>query len=170
MSLSMYQASVPVLVRALNNLGAVLGKAEAHAEERGIAPEILLQARLFPDMLALTRQVQIATDMAKNAVSRLAGADLVPFADDETSFAQLRDRIARAIAHVEGFDAAAIDGSETRAIHLKTGGREVQLDGQSYLLQFVLPNVFFHSTVAYALLREAGVVLGKNDFLGPVTA
>lgn len=167
MSLSMYQASVPVFVRALANLKHVLQKGEAHASGHGIAPEVLLQARLFPDMFPLLRQVQIATDMCKNGAARLAGAEPVPFPDDETSFAQLYARIDRAIEVLQGFQPGQIDGSEGRPVSFMTRSNgELKFDGQSYLLGFVLPNLYFHASIAYALLREAGVVLGKNDFLG----
>lgn len=167
MSLSMYQASVPVFVRALSNLKHVLQKGEAHASERGIAPEVLLQSRLFPDMFPLLRQVQIATDMCKNGIARLAGVDAVPFPDEEKTFAELVARIDRAIEVVQSFDAAKIDGSETRPVSFmtRTNG-EMKFDGQGYLLGFVLPNLYFHSSITYALLREAGVQLGKTDFLG----
>ncbi|MGN6512416.1 MAG: DUF1993 domain-containing protein [Lysobacteraceae bacterium] len=167
MSLSMYQASIPVFVRALGNLRHVLRKGEAHAAERGIAPEVLLQARLFPDMLPLLRQVQIATDMCKNGAARLAGVEPVPFPDDESDFAGLYARLDRAIEVLKGFRAEQIDGSEDRPVSFMTRNNgELKFDGQSYLLGFVLPNLYFHAAIAYALLREAGVALGKTDFLG----
>ena len=167
MSLSMYQASVPVFVRALSNLKHVLQKGEAHAADKGIAPEVLLQSRLFPDMLPLVRQVQIATDMCKNGAARLAGVEPVPFPDEEATFAELVARIDRAIEVLRGFDAAQIDGSEGRPVSFMTRSNgEMKFDGQSYLLGFVLPNLFFHSSITYALLREAGVPLGKADFIG----
>ena len=167
MSLSMYQASIPVFVRALGNLRQVLQKGEAHAAERGIAPEVLLQARLFPDMFPLLRQVQIATDMCKNGAARLAGVEPVPFPDDETGFAQLFARIDRAIEVLQGFRPEQIDGSEGRAVSFmtRTNG-EMRFDGQSYLLGYVLPNLYFHCSISNALLRQAGVPLGKADFLG----
>ena len=167
MSLSMYQASVPVFVRALSNLKHVLQKGEAHAAEKGYAPEVLLQARLFPDMLPLVRQVQIATDMCKNGVARLAGVDPVPFPDEEKTFAELVARIDRALEVLQSFDAAKIDGSETRPVSFmtRTNG-EMKFDGQGYLLGFVLPNLFFHCTTAYNILREAGTDIGKQDFIG----
>ena len=167
MSLSMYQASAPVFLRALHNLRAVLNKGEAHAIDKGYDPAVLLQTRLIPDMLPLVRQVQIATDMAKNGCARLAGVEPLAFADDETTFAQLYARIDRALDYIKGFNAAQLDGSETRAVSFMTRNNgEMKFDGQSYLLHFVLPNLFFHSTTAYALLREAGVALGKADFMG----
>lgn len=167
MSLSMYQASVPVFARALSNLKHVLQKGEAHAAEKGYAPDVLLQSRLFPDMLPLVRQVQIATDMCKNGVARLAGVDPVPFPDEEATFAQLVARIDRALEVVQSFTPAQIDGSEGRPVSFMTRANgEMKFDGQSYLLGFVLPNLYFHSTVTYALLRQAGVPLGKVDFIG----
>ncbi|MFT3897161.1 MAG: DUF1993 domain-containing protein [Thermomonas sp.] len=167
MSLSMYQASVPVFVRALGNLRAVLQKGEAFATGKNIEPSVLLDSRLIADMFPLTKQVQIATDMAVRGSSRLAGAEPPSFPDTETDFAGLYARIDRALEVVRGFDAAQLDGSEDRAITVPRRGRDpMQLDGQSYLLQFILPNLFFHSSIAYAILREAGLALGKDDFLG----
>lgn len=167
MALSMYQASIPVFVRALSNLKHVLQKGEAHATEHGYSPDVLLQARLFPDMLPLVRQVQIATDMCKNGAARLAGVDPVPFPDEEKTFPELIARIDRALGVLQGFDAAKLEGSESRPVSFmtRTNG-EMKFDGQGYLLTFVLPNLYFHSSIAYALLREAGVPLGKTDFLG----
>jgi hypothetical protein len=166
MSISMYQASVPIFVRALTNLRAVLQKGEAFANEKGFAPEVLLQTRLIADMLPLSRQVQIATDMAKNGACRLAGIDAPKFEDDETTFAQLYARIDRAIQVIQDLPAASIDGSESRAITLQMRTGELKFQGQSYLLDFVLPNLFFHATTSYAILREAGVQIGKTDFIG----
>ena len=167
MAISMYQASVPVFTRALRNLRAVLQKGEAFADERGFAPEVLLQMRLIADMLPLARQIQIATDMAKNGACRLAGIDPPKFEDDETTFPQMYARIERAIAVIEGVEAGSIDGSEARPVSFmtRTNG-EMKFDGQGYLLTFVLPNLYFHSSITYALLREAGVPLGKTDFIG----
>ena len=166
MTLSMYQASVPVFLRALNNLQHVLRKGEAHAEARKYESSLLLQSRLTVDMLPLTRQVQIATDMAKNCCARLAGVDPLKFDDNETSFAELYARIDRAIEYIKSFKADQIDGSETRAITLKLRSGEQHFEGQGYLLHYVIPNVFFHCTTAYAILREAGADLGKADFIG----
>ncbi|WP_267226455.1 DUF1993 domain-containing protein [Dyella silvae] len=166
MTLSMYQASVPVFLRALNNLQHVLRKGEAHAEARKYESSLLLQSRLTVDMLPLTRQVQIATDMAKNCCARLAGVDPLKFDDNETSFAELHARIDRAIEYIKSFKADQIDGSETRAITLKLRSGEQHFEGQGYLLHYVIPNVFFHCTTAYAILREAGADLGKADFIG----
>ncbi|WP_114239648.1 DUF1993 family protein [Dyella sp. C9] len=166
MTLSMYQASVPVFLRALHNLQHVLRKGEAHAEARKYEPSLLLQSRLTPDMLPLTRQVQIATDMAKNGCARLAGVEPLKFEDNETSFTELHARIERAIEYIKNFKADQIDGSETREITLKMRTGEQHFEGQGYLLHFVLPNLFFHCTTAYAILREAGADLGKPDFIG----
>jgi hypothetical protein len=166
MTMSMYQASVPVAVRALNNLSAVLKKGHAHAQGKQVEDATLLQTRLVPDMLPLVRQVQIACDMATRGIARLAGAEPAAFEDNETTFAQVYDRIERAIAYVKGFTAEQIDGSETRAIHLKMRSGELHFEGQAYLLDFVLPNLFFHCTTAYNILREAGTDIGKQDFIG----
>jgi len=166
MSLSMYDASVPVFVRALRNLDQVLAKGEAHARDKGADPDTLLQSRLIFDMLPLVRQVQIATDMATRGASRLAGVEPRSVEDNETTFEQLHARIAAAIAHLEGFTPAQLEGSETRAVSFKTRAGELKFDGQGYLLTYVLPNLYFHATTAYNLLRRNGVGIGKTDFLG----
>ncbi len=168
MTLSMYQTAVPVTVRALENLAHVLKKGAEHAAAKSVADQTLLQTRLIPDMLPLVKQVQIATDMAKNGVARLAGVEPMKFDDTETTLDELQARIARAVEYIKTFAPEQIDGSETRAISLTTRNGELHFDGQSYLLHFVLPNVFFHCTTAYNILREAGAELGKQDFLGKV--
>jgi hypothetical protein len=164
--ISMYVASVPVLARALRNLAAVLRKGEAHATARNLDPAVLLGYRLAPDMFPLTRQVQIACDMAKGCVARLAGADVPSYADDEQTFADLQARIEKTLAFIESFQPAQIDGSEARTVTLKMRSGERSFQGLPYLLDFVLPNVYFHSTTTYAILRHCGVELGKADFLG----
>lgn len=166
MSITMYQTTVPVLVRALTNLSGVLTKGAEHAKERNIAEEVLLNTRITPDMFPLVRQVQIATDMAKGAAFRLAGEEAPKMEDNETTFEQLQARIASVIGMLNGFTPAQIDGSEGRDITLKMRAGDVHFKGQPYLLQFVLPNVYFHCTTAYAILRGVGVVLGKSDFVG----
>lgn len=166
MTLSMYQASVPVFVRALSNLAHVLKKGEAHAQAKGIAHEVLLQSRLYPDMFPLTRQVQIATDMVKNGVARLAGVEAPKFEDNETTFAELDARIERAIAFLGSLKPAQVDGSESRAIHVPRRSGALDLQGQPYLLDYVFPNFFFHCTTAYDILRHGGVEIGKMDFIG----
>ncbi len=167
MNLSMHQASVPVFLRALDNLRGVLAKGEAHASDKGFEPGALLQTRLAPDMFPLLKQVQIATDLAKNGAARLAGVEPLKFEDDETTFAQLYARIDRAVDYIGAFTAEQVDGSESRTITISTRSNgELKFDGQSYLLHFILPNLFFHSTTAYAILRQSGVALGKLDFIG----
>ena len=166
MTFSMYDASIPVFLRTLRNLDHVLAKGEAHARDKGAEPDLLLQTRLIFDMLPLVRQVQIATDMAKNGAARLAGVDPLRFEDDETTFAQLHARIARAVAYIEAFTPAQLEGSQTRAISFMSRRGERRFEGQAYLLDFVLPNLYFHVTTAYNLLRQSGVAIGKADFLG----
>jgi hypothetical protein len=168
MSISMYQASVPAFLQMLNSLSAILDKAEAHAAERKIEPSVLLGWRLAPDMFALARQVQIATDHAKGCCARLAGVEVPKYPDDETTFEGLRSRIARTIEFVQGFEAGDIDGSEQREITLTAGSRELHFSGQQYLVSFALPNFYFHVTTAYAILRHCGVPIGKRDFLGAI--
>ena len=167
MTLSMHQASVPVFIRALSNLRHVLALGEAHATARGFDPGLLVQARLTPDMLPLVRQVQIACDMAMRGCARLAGVEPEAVPDDETVFASLYARIDRASEHAMSYTAGQIDGSESRKIVLKMRNDvELEFSGQDFLLQFVLPNLFFHTTTAYAILRQSGVALGKMDFMG----
>lgn len=168
MTLSMYKASVPVFVHALRQLKHVLRTGEAYAQEKGFEPGVLVQTRLFPDMFPLVRQVQIATDMVKNGVARLAGVDPLKFEDNETSFDELYVRIDRAVDYLGTFGPEQIDGSEGRPITVTTRARgELKFDGQTYLLGFVLPNLYFHAATAYGILRHSGVPLGKADFLGP---
>ncbi len=167
-TLSMYQASIPVFLRALQNLRHILEKGEAHARERGDDPAILLQARLYEDMLPLVRQVQIATDTAKFCPARLAGVESPRFEDVETTFDELYARLDAVADYLRTFDEAALQGSETRAVTLSTRTRgDLHFDGRGYLFGFALPNLFFHVTTAYAILRHNGVPLGKLDYLGP---
>ena len=166
MTLSMYQASAPVFIRALGNLTHVLKKGEAHAKAKNVTDEALLQTRLIIDMLPLIKQVQIACDMATRGMARLAGVEPQSFEDNETTLTQAYDRIARATDYIKSFTPEQIDGSETRAIHLKMRSGELNFEGQAYLLHFLIPNVFFHCTTAYNILREAGTEIGKMDFVG----
>ncbi|MCY1518178.1 hypothetical protein D9M68_528870 [compost metagenome] len=166
MSLSMYQACVPVFTRQLNNLSTILGIAAAHAETRKIDPSVFLNARLAPDMFPLSRQVQIACDGAKGGIALLAGIEAPSHADDETTFAELQARIAKTLAFLQGVDAAQVDGSEERTVTLKRRDKETHFQGQAFLLDHVLPNFYFHLTTAYAILRHNGVEIGKRDFLG----
>jgi hypothetical protein len=166
MSLSMYQASIPVFVKQLGNLSAILKKAEEHATARKIEPEVFINARLAPDMFPLSRQVQIATDGAKGGAARLAGVEVPSYPDTEKTFAELQARIAKTIEFLNTFKAQQIDGAEERKVTLKLRGQETTFLGQPYLLNFVLPNLFFHITTTYAILRHNGVDIGKRDFLG----
>jgi len=166
MSLSMYQASVPVFMRQLRNLSALLDKGLAHAGATGLDPAELVAARLAPDMLPLSSQVQIASDNAKGCAARLAGIEVPRWEDKEQTLAELQARIARTQDFLQGFEPGQIDGSETREITLKLRDREVKFSGQDYLLSFALPNFFFHMVTAYDLLRHKGVPLGKRDYLG----
>jgi hypothetical protein len=168
MTISMYQASVPVFQQGLAALSGVLDKAAAHAAARKIDPAVLLQTRLFPDMFPLTRQVQIAADFAKGCPARLAGVENPSYADEETTIDALKARLDKTSAFLKTLTAAQIDGSETRDIALKIAGNEVTFKGQTYLLHFALPNFYFHSTAAYAILRSCGVEIGKRDFIGQV--
>jgi hypothetical protein len=165
MPLSMSQASAPVFLQGLKGLSGVLAKASAQAEARKIDQSAYLQARLYPDMLPMTRQVQIACDFAKGAVARLAGADMPTYEDTETSFAELKARIDKTMAYIAGIDPKAIDGSEDKDIVLVRRGETFTFKGQPYLLEQALPNFWFHVTTAYAILRHNGVEIGKKDFL-----
>jgi hypothetical protein len=166
MSLSMYQASVPVFVRALDHLSHVLGKGGEHAAAKGVSDEVLLNTRLIPDMLPLVKQVQIACDMATRGCARLAGAEPKSFEDNETTLAQVQARIQAAIDYAGSFTQEQIDGSEDREIVLKMRSGELRGTGQRYLLNFILPNLFFHCATAYDILRQAGADIGKSDFIG----
>jgi uncharacterized protein len=166
MQISMYRASVPVFARALRNLIAILKKGDAHATARKIDATVLLNYRLAPDMFALTRQVQIATDMAKGCVSRLAGVEIPAYEDKEASFGELMARIERCIAYLESFKPGQIDGTEDKTIVLKRPTGDVSYPGLQYLLEYVTPNVYFHCASTYAILRHCGVDVGKKDFIG----
>ena len=166
MTLSMYQASVPVYLQYLNATSGVLDKGAAFAESRKIDPATLLQARLYPDMHPLVKQVQIFTDQATRGISRLAGVEPPSFPDTENSFSELKARIEKAAVHVNGFKPEQIDGSEGRDIVMKTPRGDLNFKGQQYLLAFSLPNFFFHATTTYSILRHVGVDIGKMDFMG----
>ncbi|MDR3438386.1 DUF1993 domain-containing protein [Telmatospirillum sp.] len=166
MSLSMYQASVPVFLRGLANLSAILDKAAVYAEARKIDPAVLINARLAPDMFPLSRQVQIVSDVVKGGMARLAGVAIPAFADTETTFSELKDRIAKTRDFISGLKAAQIDGTEDKNIVHPMHSGDLCLPGQAYLLSFVLPNFFFHVTTAYGILRHNGLDVGKKDYLG----
>ena len=168
MSISMYQASVPVFDRNLGNLAAILTKAAAWAETRKIDPAVLLASRLAPDMFALSRQLQIACDFGKGTCARLAGVEVPKYEDNEANFADFQARIAKTRQFIGGFKAAQIDGSEDRQINLKAGPRELSFKGLPYLTGYALPNFFFHYTTSYAILRHNGLDLSKTDFIGAV--
>lgn len=166
MALSIYDVTVPVFAKMLPALKNVLKKGEADAEARKIDPQVFLQARLAPDMFALTRQVQIATDQVKGGLSRLAGIEVPSWSDDEASFAELYTRIDKTLDYAQSFKAEQFEGGETRTIELKFPQASFSFRGDEYLHGFVLPNFYFHTTAAYAILRHNGVQIGKRDFLG----
>jgi hypothetical protein len=168
MSISLYQVSVPAMIRGLINLSAILEKASAHAAAKKFDGIVFAQSRLFPDMLPLTRQVQIACDTAKGAAARLAGVDIPKHEDTETTLPELQARIAATVAFLKGLNAEQMAGDETRPIELKFPNRVLKFTAVSYLTDFVLPNFYFHSTMVYALLREGGVEIGKSDYLGAI--
>ncbi|MGQ0657324.1 MAG: DUF1993 domain-containing protein [Chromatiales bacterium] len=166
MTISMYKASVPVLVRILTNLGGILEKGATYAQARNIDPAALINYRLFPDMFPLGRQVQIASDIAKGCAARLSGLEPPQYEDNEVTFPELKARVDKTIAYLNTFKAEQIDGSEDRTVTLKLRAETVTFKGLPYLQYFVLPNVYFHVTTAYAILRHCGVEIGKQDFLG----
>lgn len=162
---SIHSMTVPVLINAMKNLTHLLTKAEAFAEAKKIDPSVVIEARLALDMHPLRRQIQSVSDTAKGAVARLTGTDIPAMADTETTFAELKERLAKTIAYVESVDPALFDGAESRDVVLKLPGREIPFTGYSYTVGFVIPNLFFHVATAYAILRHHGVELGKNDYL-----
>jgi uncharacterized protein len=164
---TMYDTTIPPLKRALNNLSAILKKGEEYADAKKIEAAVLLNARLFPDMYPLIRQVQIATDMSKGAAARLAGVEIPKYDDNETTFAELQARIAKTIAFIDTIKPAQMEGSEARDVVITVRKMELKFTGQAYLLAWVHPNVYFHVTTAYNILRHNGVELGKADYLGP---
>ena len=166
MTISMYQASAAAFARGLANLAQVLRKGADYAAARKIDERVLLEARLYPDMLPLAAQVRIATDFSRRACARLAGDEPPKWEDDETTFAQLIARIDRALEVVRSYTPARIDGSEARKITFPIGGEPKSFTGLDYLLKHVLPNFYFHSVTAYAILRHNGVALGKSDYIG----
>jgi uncharacterized protein len=166
MTISMYQASVPPLMRMLNNLITILEKGAAHAEAKKIDPMVLIGSRLAPDMHPLSRQVQIASDITRRGAARLAGLEAPAMADNETTFPELIERLKKTIAYLETLTPAAIDGSEQKTIILSMGKESMTFEGMPYLIYFILPNLYFHVTTAYNILRHCGVELGKMDFLG----
>ena len=166
--LSMFNASIAPLKRALNNLSHILNKGEAHADAKGIDHNVFLNAHLFVDMYPLIRQVQIATDMSKGAAARLAGLEIPKYEDNEASFADLQARIAKTLAFIDKLKPAQLEGCENHDIAITVRKVELHFTGEAYLFNWVLPNVYFHVTTAYNILRHNGVELGKPDFLGPI--
>ncbi len=162
----MFDTSIPYLTHYLKALSTILKKAEAHCEGKKIDPNVLLNFRLFPDMLAFMRQVQIACDFAKGCGARLAGAAVPSYADDEKSFADLQARIAKTVEFIGGFTKEQLAGAASRTVTIKVGGQDRTMTGEEYLSGFVLPNFYFHITTAYNILRHNGVELGKGDFMG----
>jgi len=168
MSLSMYEAAFPPVIRTLGSLSAILDKAAAHCEARKIDPSVLMHYRLAPDMFALPRQFQIASDQAKGMAARLSGIDVPSYPDTESTIEELKGRLAKTIEFVKSVPQSNIEGSESRDIVLKLRDTEMTFTGRDYVFGFVLPNFYFHAATAYDLLRHAGVELGKRDFLGAV--
>jgi uncharacterized protein len=166
MSISMYQALVPVSIRTLNNLIGILEKGAIYAETKKIDPSVLVNSRLFPDMFPLSKQVQIASDIAKRGAAQLAGVEAPKFEDNETTFPELIERVQKTISYLNTFKPEQIDGSEERTITLQMRDNTLSFQGMPFLLYFVLPNVYFHVTTAYNILRHCGVEVGKQDFLG----
>ena len=166
MAITIYDQLVPVFSHMLTALDKVLTKAEGDAEARKIDPQVFIDGRLAPDMLPLTRQVQIMTDQAKGGASRLAGVEPPKWPDEEKTFADLHQRIAKTLAHLQSFKAAQFEGAETRSIELKFPNNTLTFTGKDYFLKFVIPNFYFHYTTAYAILRHNGVQIGKRDFMG----
>lgn len=166
MTISMYQVSVPRFVNILTNLSGILDKTQAHVDAMKIDQSALTTYRLFPDMFAMARQVQIACDTAKGAVARLAGVDIPAYEDTEQTLAELKVRIAKTIAFIQTIQPAQLDGTEDREIVLKRGEKSTTYKGMQFLLGHALPNFYFHVTTAYNILRHNGVPVGKRDYLG----
>jgi len=166
--MSLHAASVAVFAQYLDALSAVLSKAEDHAAAKKIAPEVMLGLRLAPDMFPLSRQVQIACDFAKNTSGRLAGAEVPKFPDEEKTFAELHERVAKTKAYVVGLPEADFAAAATRVISFPIAGKPFEMDGADYLHTFAMPNFVFHAAAAYAILRANGVEIGKRDFMGAV--
>jgi hypothetical protein len=166
MTLSMYQASVPRFINALNNLSAILDKAQAHVDAKKLDEATLTSFRLFPDMLPMARQILIATDTAKGLAARLAGVDIPVYEDTEKTLGELKARIAKTVAYLQTFRPEQIDGTEDKEIVIKRGDKETRYTGMQFLLGHAVPNVYFHITTAYNILRHNGVEIGKRDYLG----
>ena len=162
----MYEASIPVFIRMLKNLAAILAKGATYAEAKKIEPTVLINSRLYPDMFTMARQVQIASDAAKGCGARLAGREPPKFEDNEATFPELLTRIDKTIAYLETLKPEQINGSEQKTITLQIRNKTVTFLGMPFLLNFALPNFYFHVTTAYDILRHCGVEIGKQDFIG----
>jgi uncharacterized protein len=167
-AISMYDQTVSAMSRMLLNLDAIVSKAEQYAAEKKINPDVLVQARLYPDMLPFVVQIRIATDTAKGAAARLSGTEMPKWADDEATFEEIHARIRKALTYLAGFKPRQFEGSESKDIELKLPNRTLQFTGQDYVLGFALPNFYFHVTTAYNILRHNGLDIGKMDFLGEI--
>jgi hypothetical protein len=165
-AISVFDQTVSAMSRMLLNLDSLVSRAEEYAAEKNISPDVLIQARLYPDMLPFVSQIRIATDTAKGAAARLSGSEMPRWADDEVTFEDVHARIRKALAYLAGFKPGQFEGSETRDIELRLPNRTLQFTGQDYVLGFVLPNFYFHVTTAYDILRHNGLGIGKLDFLG----
>ncbi len=168
MTYSLYDVSVPAMINTMESVTALIDKAEAHCAARKIDPSVLVNYRLAADMLPFSRQIQIMTDGAKGMGARLTGTEIPSYADTETTFAELKARVAKTIAFLKGLKREQFEGAGDRDIALKAGPTELKFKGLAYLTTFVLPNFHFHATIAYAILRHAGVDIGKRDFLGKI--
>jgi uncharacterized protein len=165
--MSFHDATVPAFLQILGALSTILGKAEAHCQTKNIQPEVLLSARLYPDMFPLTRQIQTACDFAAKSCARLTGSELPATADTEKSFADLRERIAKTVEYVKAFKPAQFEGADSRDVTFPAGpNNQLTLKGQQFLSAFALPNFYFHAAIAHGILRQNGVEIGKRDFLG----
>jgi hypothetical protein len=168
MSAPMYDMSIPILTLGLTNIENMIDKGVAHAEARKFDSLVLAQSRVFPDMFPLSRQVQIACDMAKGCAARLAGVEVPKFEDTEATMAELKARVAKTKAFVGTIKASQLQDAAGREINITFPGNSLKFTGLSYLTTYVLPNFYFHSAMVYALLRNNGVELGKRDFLGAI--
>ncbi len=170
MPFTIYEAAIPPMIRSLQNLSNILDKAVAQAKSEDKSLDALLEARLAPDMFPFTRQIQVVSDTAKGAAARLAGVEPPGFPDEEKTFPELQQRIAKTVDYLKSFRTAQFDGAEDRTVTLKFPNGEMKFSGREYLTGFVLPNFYFHMTAAYALLRHNGIAVGKMDYLGPPPA
>ena len=165
--MSFYDATVPVFIRTLGALSGLLTKAEAHCKAKNIAPEVLLGARLYPDMLPLTKQIQIASDFAAKTCARLTGSEVPTTSDTETTFDELKQRIAKTIDYVKAFKPAQFEGADARDVTFPVGpSNSMTLKGQQFVNRFAFPNFYFHAATTHGILRHNGVEIGKRDFLG----